>query len=88
MRAYIETPIYHLEHYRGRFRIRKTRFLKLRRDLSKYDNNMWRTRIDTTGKNDFRSEVKIIACLRILGTGQSFDIVDESEQMGRQTIQM
>lgn len=41
---------------------------------------------DAAGKEGIRSEIKILACLTLFGTGHSFGDIDASAQMVRQTI--
>lgn len=65
-----ELPVYSADHLNARFRAPKIFFSKLRRDLLMYDYGTWRTKVDAAGKEGIRSEIEILACLRLLGTGR------------------
>lgn len=42
--------------------------------------------MDAKGKDGIRSEIEMLDFLRILGTGHSFDEVEDSAQLERQSI--
>lgn len=79
-------PTYPGNVFRQRFRVPRSLFYKLHTDLVNYDCNTWDTRRDCTGRDKIRSEIKVLVCLRLLGTGRSLDDLDDCAQMGRETI--
>lgn len=85
-RVFRQPPVYTTGHVRPAFRIPKILVTKVTWDLMNHDYKVWRTRVDATGKSLIRSGLNILSFLRILGSGRSFDDVDDSAQMGRQTV--
>lgn len=84
---YLDSNTIYPNHiFQRSFRVPRNLFLKLHIDLLCSNDTTWKTQRDGIGRHGIRSEIKIIVCLRLLGSGRSIDDLDDSEQMGRETI--
>ena len=79
-------PIYNARDFRRRFRVPRVLFRKLCDDLLLYDESTWGRRRNAAGKFGACTEVKVMACLRYLGTGRSTDDIDDSARMSSESI--
>ena len=80
-----ENPVYSLRQFRQRFRVPRALFFRLRDDLVAHNPRVWSQRKDCFGKWGQPTDVKVLLCLRYIGTGRSFDDLDDSSRMARET---
>lgn len=89
IRDYVGTnnnpPIYPSETFRRRFAIPRTLYRKLKSDLLQYRPNYWCTRMIAARRPGHPTDVKILACLRMLSTGGSTDTIDDACGMAEET---
>lgn len=78
--------VYPLYKFRRRFRIPRMMFRTLLKDLVDKDPDFWGVRKNAAGRVGILPEIKVLACLRVLGTGRSFDDIDDSARMGAETV--
>lgn len=72
--------------FRALFRVPKAMFIKILADLVAYRPLVWGTTTDAVGRKGIPSEIKVLVCLRLIGTARSLqDLVDQAE-MGKETI--
>lgn len=81
-------PTYPSSLCRKLFRVPRTLFLKHKYYLVTHDPSFWSTCADGIGWTEIKSEVKILACLRLLGSGSSLDYMDYCQHMGKETLRM
>lgn len=81
-------PTYPASVFRKLFRVPRTLFLKLKSDFLTYDPNFWSTRTDGIFRPGIRSEVKILAFLRLLGSERSLDDMEDCAKTGKETSRM
>lgn len=72
--------------FRRRFSIPKVMYEKLKQDLLQFNNDVWKTRKNGFGKVGIPTDVKILACLRVLSTGCSYDSLDDVVYMSEQRV--
>lgn len=81
-----EDPVYPASTFRENFRVPLSLFKKLWADLLNYDSTTWGTSRDAVSRDGIRGEVKVLVCLRLLGHARSLRDLDDSAQMGKETI--
>ena len=87
IRDYLTTPpLYGLKTFRRRFRIPRAMFFKLHKDLVEHFPDIWATQCNAARKRGIPSQIKVLACLRKLGTARPLDDLDERAQMGSETL--
>lgn len=72
--------------FRYFFRVPRALFEKLHADLVYTYPETWSTLLDAAKRSGIPSQVKILACLRLLGTGCAMDSLHESAGMGAETL--
>jgi len=82
------SPAYPLRLFRQRFRIARSMFYKLLSDLTASYPNIWNQRSNAAGRRCIIPEIKILACLRVLGTARSFDDLDDGSRMSKDSLRM
>lgn len=87
IRDYLTTPpLYSFKTFRRRFRIPRATFFKLHKDLVEHFPGIWATQYNAARKRGITSQIKVLACLRKLGTARPLDDFDESAQMESETL--
>ena len=81
-----ETPLYPLRSFRRRFRVPRALMLKIAQDLMEFNPDIWKTRVDAAGRSGQQTEVKVMVCLRVLGSGCSLEDVDDKARMAPETV--
>jgi len=81
-----ESHIYGLRSFRRRFRVPRGMFAELHHDLTTHFPQIWSQRKNAVGRLGIRSEVRVLACLRFLGTSRSFDDMDDAARMAPETL--
>ena len=81
-----EYSVYSPRDFRRRFRVPRALFARLHSDLVKYNPRIWTQRRNAAGKLGACGEVKILACLRFLGTGRATDDIDDSARMSEESL--
>lgn len=61
-------------------------FFKLHKELVERFPEIWATRYNAARKRGIPSQVKVLVCLRKLGTARPLDYLDGSAQMGAETL--
>lgn len=79
-----DSPTYSDEHFRRRFRMRRSLFEHIVEEIIPFDD-YFRQKPDATGRLGFLPEQKATAALRILAYGSSADQLDEVIRMGEST---
>ena len=80
-----EFPVFSRRFFRAQFRIPRGLFEKVHRDLVERFK-VFQTRRNAAKKVGIQSEVKVLACLQVLGSGCAIENLDESSQMSRESI--
>lgn len=78
-------PIYSSREFRQRFCVPRAMFHRIHGDLVATYPKVWATREDAARKAGIPSQIKVLVCLHILGTGRAFDDVDDSAKMAPET---
>lgn len=83
-----DAPVYSLRSFRRRFRIPRVMFRKLFGDLLQHNPGVWGRKTDCCGHRGIDPEVKVLACLRYLGTGRAMDDIDDSSRMSAESVRV
>ena len=81
-----DAPLYPLRCFRRRFRVPRALMLKIAKDLVDLNPGIWLTRVDAAGRPGQKTEVKVMACLRVLGSGCALDDIDDKARMSPETV--
>ena len=60
--------------------------LKIAQDLFSFNPTVWQTRTDAARRRGQQTEVKVMVCLRVLGSGCSLDDVDDKARMAPEPV--
>lgn len=79
-------PTYPSKVFRRRFAIPRTMYERLKKDLLEFNEEEWGNRRNGIGKKGIPTDVKMLAALRILSTGDPFDSLDDVAYMAEQSV--
>lgn len=79
-------PRYNLRDFRLRFRVPRALFFKIVEYLLAFNYPIWSTRVNAANRKGDPTELKVMDCLRYLGTGRSFQEMDDSARMTAETL--
>lgn len=82
------TPVYPEKEFRRRFGIPILLFWRIHQDLIVLKPELWGTRMKSNGRKGIPSTIKILACLRLLRTGDSYDRMDDGCKMAEETLRV
>lgn len=86
IQRYLSTDsIYNGTEFRRKFCVPRTVFCKVHTDLIAYNSPRWSTRTLVTGRKAIPSELKVLLCLNILATGNSFNSMELNAIMDKET---
>ena len=80
-----ENPLYPLNIFRRRFRMRRPLFLRIVDELGKWSSDYFTTRVDALGQQGLTPLQKCTAAIRQLANGSAADHLDESLKIGETT---
>ena len=60
--------------------------LKIAQDLLEFNPEIWKRRTDAAGRSGQGTEVKVMVCLRVLGSGCSLEDIDDKARMAPETV--
>lgn len=88
-RDYLEGDCVYPERlFRRRFGVPRLMFWRIHDDLVEHCPWYWGTRRVVGNRTGIDSAVKVLACLRILRTGEAYDGLDESARIGEETVRL
>lgn len=77
---------YMVSMFRQRCRVPRGMFHKSLADLTSNYPEVWVIRRNAAGREVVPPGIQLMACLRILGTGRSYDDLDDGSRMSRETL--
>lgn len=79
-----EAPLYPLDTYRNVLPVPRCVFHRMHREILRHLSHVWKRRVDRFHKQGIRSEVRVLTCIRMLGSGDSLRGMDDQGQIGRE----